>query len=281
VPYRIAAPPEPDPPDWEEAYVADLRAKERRSRVLAVAGVAAGVVIGAIGVAIPKPHHDVEPFDKRQALAHTTLAMARERAASEQARFDAGVRAAIGAGVVARPDLGACPVTLPRRTGALHGAAFPLLVVNRADISSTLPSQAVAGLIADIHRAEMHVVAAHFEEASLYARALSRPDRLGHEVVFLASTWKKPLARNDDSYEPGAIAGRAYLYDFASGSVICAADVDAASSRTVGYVYNEGQSTPIAYGRERSLEVYVDEDLAKQLERVIADRMTSRSGPPM
>jgi hypothetical protein len=189
------------------------------------------------------------------------------------------VRAAIGEGAGPRPDLGACPTTLPRRQGALRGAAFPLLVIEHADLSATLPSQAIAGMLADVQRAETHVAGLRFEEASLYARALAQRDRLGTEVVFLASTWKRPRALGADSYEPGRIAGRALLYDFASGRVICAAEVEAASSKSVGYAYSYGAEVPIAYGRERSMEAYVDDDLRTQLERAIADAMTFRAGP--
>jgi hypothetical protein len=280
VPYRIAAPPEPDPPDPEAAYVADLRSRERRGRFLTVSGLAAGVVVAATLTAIPRSRApEGEPFDRRQAMARSSLAIARDHAASEQARFEKGIRDAIGEGLVPRPDRGACPVDLPHRSGTLHGVAFPLLVIERVAIGSTLPSQAVAGLIADIRRAESHVALAHFEEASLYARALARPDRLTYEVVFVASSWTKPLPLGADSYVPGQTTGRAYLYDFASARVICAADVHTTSSRAVSYAYSSGLDHPLAYGRERSMETYVDDDFRAQLERAIADGMTSVAGP--
>ena len=52
--------------------------------------------------------------------------------------------------------------------------------------SAKLPSQAIADVLSDVRRAEAHLAAGRFEEATLYARALDRPERFGYDVVLIA-----------------------------------------------------------------------------------------------
>jgi hypothetical protein len=168
-----------------------------------------------------------------------------------------------------------CRGTLP----APAALAFSLLTVGPDD--AEVPSQTIAKTLADVQRAEDHLASGRFEEAALYARALERRAWIGHEVVLVASTWKKPRVTSATSYEPGEIAGRAYVYDFAARRVACAADVHAASSTRIGYAYATTHDAPSALGRDARLADSVDADLRASLERAVADAMTWRAGPPL
>jgi hypothetical protein len=280
VPYRIAAPPQPDPADVEHPYAAVLRAQRRRARLLSV------VVVLIAGAGITKvvrsgrvPHRFVMTEATRADGARRAIDGARSRASLAQVNFETGVRAAIGQGVVPRSDLGVCPITLVESSAvSTPAAAFPLLTIDRADIAQVLPSQAVAGVLADVHRAEVHLTAGRYEEAALYARALDRPERFGYEVVLLAAKNKPPRARSGAEYEPGEIEGRAYLYDFASGRVVCAGDVHAKSSSSIGYTFSDRPDAPTRLSVVASMSDAVTEDMRKQTERAIVDAMKWRAG---
>lgn len=280
MPYRVAAPPEPDPPDPEEAYVAELRAGERKSRALAGASAIAAVALGAAAFAIP--HGDATATVRLERLASerraaTATADARARAEGEQSRFEHALREAIGEGVGPRPELGACPVALPHPSGALGRRTFPLLVLANTEIGTSMPSQAVADLLADVRRAEQHLAAGRNEEAALYARALASPERLGVEVVLVTTTSRPPRVLAANEYEPGSVRGRAYLYRFADRRVICAAEVEAHSSRSIGYSYAPGLDALPSQTRDARMGAYLDEDMRRQLEIAIADAMVQRA----
>jgi hypothetical protein len=283
-PYRIPAPPEPDALDVEEPYAAVLRAQRQNARIVTMAV----VVLLAGGIAKVARSHSPPRRPVTEAArvdgARVAIAGARARAASAQLRFEAAVRDAIKDDVAPRADLGACPIALP----AIHGdrtslptgrAAFPLLTVERAELDGTLPSQAVAGVLADVRRAEAHLAAGRFEEAKLYARALDRPERFGYDVVLVARATKEPRALSGREFEPGEIAGRAYVYDFASDRVVCAGDVEAKSSKAIGYVYSDRNDTPPSLGPVASMGDAIHEDIRVQTERAIADAVRWRSGP--
>jgi hypothetical protein len=283
VPYRINALPEPEPAEVEDPYARVLRAQRRRARlvsVLVVIGVAGGVV--KVARSSQPPPRKVITEATRTDGARAAIAAARARASSAQARFETGMREALAANVVARPELGACPIELPAGRSLASGrAAFPLLIVDRSDASGTLPSQAVAGVLADVHRAEAHLAAGRFEEAQLYARALDRPERFGYDVVLVASATKKPRAISGSEFEPGEIEGRAYVFDFASGRVVCSGDVRARSSKEIGYVFSDRTDTPAWLGPVASMSDAISEDIRLQTERAIVGAVHFRSGPSL
>ena len=279
VPYRIAAPPEPDPPDVEHPYAAVLRRQRRRARLLA--GVAVLLVGGGaakIARSGPPPRREGVTEAARAVGARAAIAGARARASDAQVRFEHGVRDAIGRDVGPRPELGRCPITLPAAPLAIsQRSAFPLLVLERAEIKDTLPSQAVAEVLADVRRAEAHLAAGRYEEAVLYARALDRPERFGYDVVLVARAAKKPLARSGSEYDPGEIEGRAYVFDHASGTVICAGDVQAKSSQAIGYTFSDRVDAPARLGVAASMGDAIDEDLRVQTQRAVAAAVRWRS----
>jgi hypothetical protein len=283
VPYRIPAPPEPHTLDVEEPYAAVLRAQCRNARNARIAGVlvVVGLAVGVAKVARSNPPPR-QPLTEAVRIdgARVAIAGARARAASAQVRFEATMRQAIADDVVPRPDLGACPITLPAASSLVAGrTAFPLLSVARAEVGETLPSQAVAGVLADVRRAEGHLAAGRFEEAKLYARALDQPERFGYDVVLVARTAMEPRAVSGHAYEPGEIEGQAYLYDFSSGRVVCAGDVTSKSSREIGYVYSDRSDTPPSLGPVASMGDAIREDLQLQTERAIVAALRWRSGP--
>jgi hypothetical protein len=276
VPYRIAAPPEPEPPDPEAAYVAELRAVERRSRAYVVLGIALAGMVGVAAVSVPHGDRTKDTRLEREASARRAagdIELARMGAHRAQRDFERTLRQAIGVGVAPAPELGACEITLPHPK-AFHGDPFPLLVLTSTEIGRDMPSQAVAGMLFDVNRADEHLASGHIEEAALYARALTANDRLGYEVVFVTSTWRRPSVTGTDAYEPGEAAGRAYVYRFRDQRVICAADVNAKSSKSIGYAYATGPDARPSQGRARSLVEYLDDDLRQQLELAIADGIT-------
>lgn len=280
MPYRIPAPPEPDAFDVEEPYAAVLRAQRQNARIATMAAIAVlAVAVAKVARSQPAPRRTVTE-EARIDGARLAIAGARARAASAQLHFESSMREAIEDDAVPRPDLGACPVALPATSSLVSGrASFPLLTVDRADLGGSLPSQAVAGVLADVRRAEAHLAAGRFEEAKLYARALDRPERFGYDVVLVASATKQPRALSGREYEPGEIAGRAYVYDFASGRVVCAGDIEAKSSKAIGYVYSDRSDTPPSLGPVASMGDAIHEDIRLQTERAIVAAVRWRSGP--
>jgi hypothetical protein len=282
LPYRIASPPEPEPAESEDPYAAVLRAQRRRARIVS----AAVVLFAAAGLARAArsgPSHAQRriPEAARVDGARLAIAGARVRAGAAQVRFEAKMREAIGEDLAPRPDLGVCPIALPPASSLVRGRpAFPLLTIERAELTGTLPSQAVAGVLTDVRRAEAHLAAGRVEEAKLYALALDRPERFGYDVVLVARAAKRPRALPGNQYEPGEIQGRAYIYEFASGRVVCAADVEARSSRAVGYVFSDRIDTPASLGPVASMGDAIEADIVLQTERAIVEGVRWRVEPP-
>ncbi len=285
LPYRVAAPPEPDEPETEEPYARLLRMQQRRARV--AASVAAGVLGALVVAAMARPapakvlaSDAATREEARRTRAREAIASAHRHAAEAQERFAAELRTAVTSEVAPREDLGACPITLTAPGGIARGHAFPLVVVDRSEVEAgAVPSQAVAEVLGDVRRAEAHLAAGRYEEASLYAQALQHPGRLVLDVVLVATESKRPAATSDSAFVPGEIGGRAYLYDFASQRVVCAADVRARSSPSIGYAYAIGIDAPVASGRAASLRDAVELDMRAQLERAVASAMRYRAAP--
>lgn len=280
-PYRVPCPPPPEELDTEEPYARVLRAQQRRARVLTLlAGVALGsLILAAAARPAPAktPENDViEREQARRTRAREAIASARSRATAEQERFAVAVRGAIASGYEARPELGACPITLAQPSGI--GRPFPLVVVDRADVDALrVPSQAIAEVLADVARAEEHMASGRYEEALLYAEALDRPGRLAVDVVLVQDVNEAPKVTNASTFVPGKLAGTAYLYDFASHRVVCMTRADASSGASVGYAY--ALDGPAWRGAVPSLESTLTRELRTKLERSIATSMKLRAGP--
>lgn len=281
LPYRVPCPPLPEQIESEEPYARVLRGQQRRARIATVVvGCATGaLVLAAAARPAPakSPENDVAKREEpRRARARDAIGSARSRATAEQERFAVAVRGAIASDYQARPELGACPITLAQPSGI--GRPFPLVVVDRNDVDTLrVPSQAIADVLADITRAEEHMASGRYEEAVLYADALDRPGRLVVDVVLVPDVNEAPRVTNESTFVPGKLGGQAYLYEFASHRVVCMTRAQAASARSIGYAY--ALDGPTWRGASASLDATLTRELRTSLERSIATSMTLRAGP--
>jgi hypothetical protein len=101
----------------------------------------------------------------------------------------------------------------------------------------------------------------------VYARSFSLPYRLRSDVVVVASRLEHPTKSGASSFEPGEVAGRAYLYDFAERRVVCAGDVHARSSNTIAYVFESGPTSPASQDQGPRLTASLEDDFRVQLEQ--------------
>lgn len=281
LPYRIPSPPAPEEPETEEPYARVLRGQQRRARIaaLVVGGAIGALVLAATASPAPAKAPDVDPAKREEARrtrARDAIASARSRATIEQERFAVAVRAAVASGYEARPELGACPVTLAQPSGI--GRAFPLVVVDRHEVDTLrVPSQAIAEVLTDIARAEEHMASGRYEEAILYADALDRPGRLVVDVALVQDVNEAPKVTNESTFVPGKLSGQAYLYEFASHRVICTSHAQASNGSSIGYAY--AVDGPTWRGASASLDATLTRELRTSLERSIATSMKLRAGP--
>lgn len=280
-PYRDPSPPPPEELETEEPYANVLRAQQRRARALmvGVACAAGAIVLAAAARPAPAKTPESDVVNREQARrrrARDAIASARLRAGAEQERFAVAVRGALASEYRARPELGTCPVTLAQPSGL--GRPFPLVVVDRGEVDALrIPSQAIAEVLVDITRAEEHMAAGRYEEATLYADALDRPGRLVVDVVVVADVNEPPKVTNESTFVPGKLAGNAYLYEFASHRVICMTHAEASTGTSVGYAY--AIDGPPWRGAVPSLDATLTRELRTNVERSIARSMTLRAGP--
>ena len=111
------------------------------------------------------------------------------------------------------------------------------------------------------------MAAGRLDTAAAYARSLMSSARYGHEIVVVAKTARAPRLTSGSSYEPGVVEGRAYLWSFAEGRVLCAADVKASSSPEVDFTYLGTPDAKAEAGRTSRLATTLEEDLARGVER--------------
>ena len=93
--------------------------------------------------------------------------------------------------------------------------------------------------------------------------------RLTRDVVVVASRWQRPARASDTAFEPGAVDGMAYVFDFATRKVTCAGEVHATNSKSLEYTYNETYDA-----RGARLDQTLQEDLDRQLARAVAEPNT-------
>jgi hypothetical protein len=271
-PYRIAATPEPEPPDPADAYEkALLRERARRFRPLVAAAglVVVALATTALGGRTPPPRGPTfeEQAAREVERARIVLEDARAEAMNEQLRFGE----AFGALRTKAPLLSAarCPTTFsPRETA-------PFLLA-RAD-DPELRSPSVGRVMRDIVRAEELLANGRSVEGILYANALGPASatpmaaRLHQDVVILADVLKRPARTTASSFEPGSVIGRAFVYDFAEHRVTCAGEIGVESSRQIAYAYMpEMMNGPVALSQGPSLSANLDADLNRQLGAALA-----------
>lgn len=278
VPYRIATPPEPEPPGEEEAYLQELARRQRRSRFVGIAG-AVGLVVG-LGYCASRPTRAASPPKEaspaavaaREAKAQAAIAQARDNAYAVQETFNRVMKVAIAQplGALAEP----CPVALPAATPFAR-RSVPLLIAEETDRS--LPSQMVAEVLHDVDRAEQHLASYSFETATLYANALASPDRFRKEIVVVARSFTRPKASSPSAFDRGKLEGRVFLYDFAQAKVVCSGAITVTSSRQIGFTYSPAGDAPAAVGREGSLAHAVDEDMELQIAKAAREALRAQA----
>jgi hypothetical protein len=282
-PYRIAATPEPEGPDPVDSYEALLRRRAVRGQRLATAAIGFVAALSVLAFAeVPPARRAPGETAEARAVARITaargvVANARRAASEEQAQFASAVLAVIDRAEDQEGEREPCPVALPEATRLVHGKqAFPLLVVKTGD--RDLPSPSVADVLGDVQRAEQHLNEGRYADGILYANALAnafaRPPsvsaaRLRYDVVLVARLLKQPVRNGTQSFEPGEIEGRAFLYDFGEHRVVCGGDLRAASSRQVEYNYLSAEHAPVALDQGPSLAATLDVDLEIQTQRAI------------
>lgn len=263
-PYRIAATREPEPPDPADDYEAELRGGARRGRqrslfAMVVAGL--GVAAASMWRSPPPP-----PAPDPAAAVRVELDQVRAHAAAQRRKLIAAVEAAHARNAEGTEP---CPTVLPEAT-RLHPRAFPFTIA--LGEPRTWASPSVDRVFADAARAEAHLVAGRALDGALHAKAVAASRHLTHEVVVVPDAFTPPVGKDARTFQPGEIAGRAYLYDFAAGRVTCAGDVYAKSSRRVEYTYADGAPT---IAPRRGLVSSLDVDLDVRLQRDIAESLFS------
>lgn len=258
-PYRVAEAPREEPPGDEEAYAARLRALGLRTRVAVACGAAAVVGLGLTAFA-----HARAPREGRLA--------AHPRPHDALASLDAAERAADAREEELRTAL--LSRDLPAPSGACRAAAqgafgpTPITKTEVADLAR-LRSAIVQRAKGDL-AATRHAVASGSKGASA-AVAAALPRWSAQEVVFVASRTESPIARAGQSFAPGSTEGVAYVYDFASRQIVCAARVEAKSSDSLAFQRLSTQAgSPAHIDDGSNLQRSLDEDLARRLSASIA-----------
>ena len=181
-----------------------------------------------------------------QQLADTARA-ANEPLEAARKQAIAGARGRIGP----RPDLGGCSVSVPRPTDtdagsfADEGVTFalstaPISVVSAADLNrsdgprwdrvqNAIVNDVEAMLIGAYRAEDYTEVDRKFEEA----KRLTNPAWMPVDATFIVDAYVPPVVAGD-SFQTGAVSGRLYVWDYASGAIVCAATARAENSDTLG-----------------------------------------------
>lgn len=283
-PYRVPSPPEAEAPEADHPYEEVLRRQRRRTR-LSVAGALLAATIGLVAFARERAAtaearraevraRVTEAERERITTIRQSIDAARSRAHEAEAQFTRGIEEARAKGDDALATCAhgtAAPASAAGNVARLGSRRFVLSVVEEA--AHGVPSRVVDEVLADARRAEIHLEAGRYEDASAYALALSSPARLGRELVVIAKKATPPQMTSLTSYVPGEVEGRAYLWDFREARVLCAADVHATSSREIGFTYAGAPDAKAESGRTTRLVETLEGDLSNAVERAATDAL--------
>lgn len=289
--------------DDTDRYIERLERRGTLVRKVGV-GVVIAVVVALVAAGGTCAWHVAR--DAREAEAERVASSQRATAAQVAAvdaavdAFEAGAatrvaawRAAMSraAQVVPRPDLGACPIELPVRQphDASRGGSF-----NNLDAFDAIVMPGRQGFPHAVARGEPPeappaVEAARAAGARLRER-IREPGRvedftamvgaaralgggLTHDVVLLASELQRPVAApGGHTFTPGHVRGVAVLYDYATGSIACAGEVEAGNtSARVEYAAQTLFETS-------SLQDQLTAEFDAEVERAIARGVRWRAG---
>lgn len=197
--------------------------------------------------------------------------------------------------LVPRLDLGPCPVELPMRqpVSAARGGsfnnldsfgaivfpgrkAFPYAVAHGGLLPSSPPRvDEVRSRAAELR--ERIRRPGRLED---HARTVESARALGegwtYDVVLFADVYERPFAdAGGASFTPGRVHGIAVLYDYRSGSPLCAGEVTAES--TSAHV----EYTAQLLNEATTLQASLDAELDAEVERAIARGLRFRAGEPV
>jgi hypothetical protein len=261
-PYRIRPTLEPTLLDETDAYEAGLQRAASRLRLIVLA--TCGAIAAAAVLTLVEAHSRLLARHRASADTEAEIANLREVlgaaksfAVHEQAAFSAAMSNAMS-----RP----MPVDRPASTCHLRDErALPIAVVAAGDTDVTSPS--LSHVLADATRAEGELSTGRVQSALRRATELSvRVSSLlnwpRYEAVVVATDVRHPVVTTPTTYEPGAISGRVYVYDFERHRVACSGEIHAASSERIEY--------PVAPNERPHLSAtFLEADLDRQIRREI------------
>jgi hypothetical protein len=209
------------------------------------------------------------------------LDTARGRAEAAEKAWRSAIEAAAAAKLVDRPDLGACPVRVSKSP---PNDEFSPVWLNqiKADELPTATSNALGNFKDRASGIERELDQKHTSKAT--AALLEEAKRLEGtrtlwEVTFLVDREIEPVPSLNDAYESGVIAGRAYLYDYRSEKVECAALVVGENSESVKFTFHTRSVAPNPTEGMLEFKQALKRDLRISTYREVAERMRFRAGP--
>jgi hypothetical protein len=259
-PYRVSAPPVEVTDTESDAYALRLRALTRRTR-----RVGALATLAAVGVFVTAFAHARSPRAGRlpplPATPRAAIAQIDEASARSEAR-EARMRLALTDAIAHAKPASACAVDR-------HGI-FGATPITRADAGvGALESAVVRRARADLSATRNALVdgTSRAGATSTAARSTWR----AHEIVYVETARAEPQARAGGTFLPGRAEGVAYVYDFASERVVCAAHVASESSPQLPYRMNStAASAPARVDDGSTLQRALDGDLSKRTLEAIA-----------
>lgn len=291
--------------DDAELYIAKLERNRRVARRVGI-GFAASVVVAVLAAGGTCAWHvaqdmraaEAEREARSQRATAAQIASVDAAADAFEARAPALIdawRAAMSAAarVVPRPDLGACPIELPVRQpyDASRGGSFNNLDVFTAIVmpgGQGFPHAIAQGGPPDVPPAigAARATAARLRErirqpgrvedlAAIVAAAGALGEGLTHDVVLLARVLQRPVAApGGHTFTPGRVSGVAVLYDYSTGAIACAGEVEAGTtSERVEYASQ-------ALFETSSLQAQITAEFDAEVERAIARSVQWRAGEP-
>lgn len=268
-----------------------FRRKRRITRtIIALIALSPVVMIGMCVQDVCFPHAFDETFelDSEQRERITALmAESRAKAAQRDAAFVQG-RSGIGQ-LVPRPDLGPCSVRLPRNSSrpgrGWQAPSYRLRTVTAAEVPG-LQSAYGRSVEAGAAQYESDLDRSWYredgpEDFMRRVEGFARAPGPVYEVIMVVQERRDPVGGSPTTgFIPGYVRGRAYLYHYDMGRVICAADIHAESSESVEY-----RTTTIAGGVNLGdpLAAYgaLQADLQDQVRRTIARDLRFAAGDPL
>jgi hypothetical protein len=284
-----------EPDESMDAFEAALVARVRRKRLITIL-LAVGAPVGVFLFMIasnfrPQLERAMaekwEVTDDERAEILKVLDAARIKAEAREAAWTAALPSLDS--IVEREDLGPCPTRLrpPQHQSYLpkgqRSPAFNLAWFGRGEDPTG------SGVLSSVEWTTARIFEAleedHFEPdpgAELLARARDAGDLDGDDryaVIFRQIDRKDAWKNQDDTFEPGFIVGRAWVWDHIDAEVVCATTVAATNSDTL-----EVQTVTYGYDvldQAGGVQIFgqLKTDLENNVYQAIAEGMQWRAGP--